>query len=107
ELIMKKYPIDIVALKKGKEGCLIKKREDFFLAVPSFDVQVLDTTGAGDGFNVGFIFGLLEEKSIQEAGVIGNAVGALVVQKKGAMTSLPTREELQEFLKHQKVEIGI
>ncbi len=107
ELIMKKYPIDIVALKKGKEGCLIKKREDFFLAVPSFEVQVLDTTGAGDGFNVGFIFGLLEEKSIQEAGVIGNAVGALVVQKKGAMTSLPTREELQEFLKHQKVEIGI
>ncbi|MBK5112031.1 MAG: carbohydrate kinase [Candidatus Heimdallarchaeota archaeon] len=107
DLIMKKYPIEIVALKMGKEGCLIKKREDFFLAVPSFEVQVLDTTGAGDGFNVGFIFGLLEEKSIQEAGVIGNAVGALVVQKKGAMTSLPTREELQEFLKNQNVEIGI
>lgn len=105
--IMEKYPIDVVALKRGEEGCLIKKREDFFLAVPSFDVQVLDTTGAGDGFNVGFIFGLIEEHSIQEAGLIGNAVGALVIQKKGAMTSLPTREELQDFLKNQKVEIRI
>jgi sugar/nucleoside kinase (ribokinase family) len=105
--IMDKYPINLVVLKRGNEGCLIKKREDFFLAVPSFEVKVKDTTGAGDGFNAGFIFGLLEEKSIQEAGVIGNAVGALVVQKKGAMTSLPTQEELQEFLKKQKVEIGL
>jgi len=107
DLIMEKYPIDIVALKRGKEGCLIKKREDFFLTIPAFEVHVLDTTGAGDGFNVGFIFGLIEEKSIEEAGIIGNAVGALVIQKKGAMTSLPSREELQEFLKNQKVEIGI
>ncbi len=105
--IMEKYPINIVVLKRGKEGCLIKKRDDFFLTVPSFEVDVLDTTGAGDGFNAGFIFGLIEEKSIQEAGIIGNAVGALVVQKKGAMTSLPTREELQQFFKKQKVEIGI
>ncbi len=107
DLIIEKYPIDIVALKRGKEGCLIKKREDFFLTIPAFDVDVLDTTGAGDGFNVGFIFGLIEEKSIEEAGIMGNAVGALVIQKKGAMTSLPSREELQEFLKNQKVEIGI
>ena len=107
QLIMDKYPIDLVVLKRGIEGCLIKKREDFFLAVPSFEVNVLDTTGAGDGFNVGFILGLLEEKSIQEAGVIGNAIGALVIQKKGAMTALPTREELLQFLKKQKVEIGI
>lgn len=106
-LIIEKYPIDIVALKRGKEGCLIKKRDNFFLTIPAFDVDILDTTGAGDGFNVGFIFGLIEEKSIEEAGIIGNAVGALVIQKKGAMTSLPTREELQEFLKNQKVEIGI
>lgn len=105
--LMKKIPINIVALKLGKDGCLIKQRDDFFLTLPSFDVPLLDTTGAGDGFNAGFIYALVEGLSLEEAGIIGNAIGALVVQKKGAMTSLPTREELKEFLIKQKIKIDL
>ncbi|NHJ49169.1 MAG: hypothetical protein FK733_15380, partial [Asgard group archaeon] len=104
--LMDKYPIKIVALKLGKDGCLIKKRDDFFLTIPSFEVPVIDTTGAGDGFNAGFIFALTEELSLEEAGIIGNAVGALVIQKKGAMTSLPTRFELVDFLMKQQLRIN-
>jgi fructokinase len=105
--LMNKYPIEIVALKLGKDGCLIKQRDDFFLTLPSFDVPLLDTTGAGDGFNAGFIFALVRGLSLEEAGIIGNAVGALVIQKKGAMTSLPSKEELEDFLSKQKIKIDL
>ncbi|NHK32893.1 MAG: sugar kinase [Asgard group archaeon] len=105
--LMKKYPINIVALKLGKAGCLIKQRDDFFLTLPSFDVPILDTTGAGDGFNAGFIYALGKDLSLEEAGIIGNAVGALVIQKRGAMTSLPSRRELEEFLNKQKIKIEL
>ncbi|MGC9779240.1 MAG: carbohydrate kinase [Candidatus Heimdallarchaeota archaeon] len=105
--VFEKYPINIIALKKGNEGCLVKQRDGFFSAIPSFEVPVIDTTGAGDGFNAGFVFGLLDGKSLEEAGILGCAVGALAIQKKGAMTSLPTREELNQFLINQKVKIPL
>ncbi|MBN1328777.1 MAG: carbohydrate kinase [Candidatus Heimdallarchaeota archaeon] len=105
--LMEKYPLEIIALKKGKDGCLIKSRDDYFLTIPSFDVSVIDTTGAGDGFNVGFIYGLSTGKTLEEAGILGNAIGALVIQKRGAMTSLPTQNELKEFLINQRVTLTI
>ncbi|HUT79661.1 MAG TPA: carbohydrate kinase [Candidatus Bathyarchaeia archaeon] len=106
-VLMEKYPIEIIALKKGKDGCLLKSREGFFLTIPSFEVPIIDTTGAGDGFNAGFIFGLSTGKTLEEAGIIGNAIGALVIQKRGAMTSLPTLNELKEFLINQRVTLSI
>ncbi len=102
-----KFPLKMIILKKGKEGCIIKERNGYFLTIPSFEVEIVDTTGAGDGFNVGFIFGLLNELSIEEAGIVGNAIGALVVQKKGAMTSLPFRNELEEFLQKENIPIKL
>ena len=44
---------------------------------------------------------------VEEAGIIGNAIGALVVQKKGAMTSLPSREDLETFLQKEKIPIKL
>jgi len=105
--LFKKYPLELVVVKKGKEGCIIKERSGHFLTIPSFDVEIIDTTGAGDGFNVGFIFGLLNDLSLEEAGIIGNAIGALVIQKKGAMTSLPNRNDLEEFLAKQNIPIKL
>ncbi|MHA1212141.1 MAG: carbohydrate kinase family protein, partial [Candidatus Heimdallarchaeota archaeon] len=105
--LMKTYPIEIIALKKGKNGCAIFSQSNYFVTIPSFNVPVVDTTGAGDGFNVGIIFGLAQGKNLEEAGIIGNAVGALVIQKKGAMTALPTLTELREFLINNKVKISI
>lgn len=107
DYLFTKYPLKIIALKKGKDGCVIKERNGYFLTIPSFEVEIVDSTGAGDGFNVGFIFGLLNELSIEEAGIIGNAIGALVVQKKGAMTSLPSREDLEAFLQKEKIPIKL
>ncbi|MHA1124101.1 MAG: carbohydrate kinase family protein [Candidatus Heimdallarchaeota archaeon] len=102
-----KYNLEIIVVKKGKDGCLIKQKNGFFAEIPSFDVPVKDTTGAGDGFNAGFLYGLLNDNTIEEAGIIGNAVGAFVIQREGAMTALPTYEELGSFLAEQKITLDL
>jgi sugar/nucleoside kinase (ribokinase family) len=106
ELIVK-YNLETVVVKNGKDGCLIKQKDGFFAEIPSFDVPVKDTTGAGDGFNAGFLFGLLNGNTLEEAGIIGNAVGAFVIQREGAMTALPTFDELTNFLVEQKITIDL
>lgn len=107
KLLFEKFPIEIVALKKGNEGCLIRERNGFNLQLPSFEIEITDTTGAGDGFNAGFIFGLVNNYTLEEAGIIGNAIGALVIQSKGAMASLPMKEKLKQFLSEQNLKIEI
>ena len=56
--------------------------------------KVVDTVGAGDGFAVGLVSGLLEGSTFAEAVARGNAIGARVVQFPGDSDGLPTRQEL-------------
>ncbi len=105
--LLANFNLETIVVKKGKDGCLIKQKDGYFAEIPSFDVPVKDTTGAGDGFNAGFLFGLLNGNTIEEAGIIGNAVGAFVIQREGAMTALPTFEELTNFLVEQKITIDL
>ena len=57
-------------------------------------------TAAGDTFNGGFVTSLLEEKSFDEAIRFGQAAAAISVTKKGAQSSIPTRQETLDFLEH-------
>lgn len=70
--------------------------------VPAFKVNAIDTTGAGDAFNGGLLAGLSEGKDIWEAVRFSNALAALSVQKLGTTPSMPTREEIDAFLKEHK-----
>ena len=56
--------------------------------------QLVDTVGAGDGFAVGVISGLLEGLDLAAACARGNAIGARVVQFPGDADGLPTRAQL-------------
>ena len=56
--------------------------------------RVVDTVGAGDGFAVGLVSGLLEGLTLAAAAARGNAIGARVVQFPGDSDGLPTRAEL-------------
>jgi sugar/nucleoside kinase (ribokinase family) len=56
---------------------------------PAFNVEVVDTTGAGDGWAAGFEFGLVKRLSLETCVTVANAVGALTVTKRGAITALP------------------
>jgi ribokinase len=61
----------------------------------------LETTGAGDAFAAGFLFGFIKGKEIKECGWLGDIVASFAVEKVGARTGLPTLSQLsQEYLKH-------
>lgn len=66
---------------------------------PAFRVNAIDTTGAGDAYNGGFVTALSEGNDIFAAARFAAATAALSVQKMGTTPSMPTREEIEEFLK--------
>ena len=60
----------------------------------------LETTGAGDAFAAGFLFGLLKGQKVAECGLLGDAIAGFVIREVGARTGLPTSAELsQKYLK--------
>ncbi|MBR5559301.1 MAG: ribokinase [Oscillospiraceae bacterium] len=69
------------------------------MLIPAFRVDAVDTTGAGDAFNGGFLTALAEGKSVDEASEFGCAVAALSVQRMGTTPAMPTRQEVEEFLR--------
>lgn len=89
--------IKYVVLKLGSRGCYIYDGKYTDLISP-YDVQAVDTTAAGDAFTAALTVKYLQTKSITEAAKYANAVGALTVTKVGAISSLPTHEEVIEFM---------
>ncbi len=74
--------------------------------VPGFRVPVVDTTGAGDGFVAGLLAGLLERErawervaDLEDVLRFANAVGALTTTRRGAIPALPTRAQVEAFMK--------
>jgi len=77
------YGSDIVAVTLGEKGCIVLNRDEFHI-IPSFKVNVVDTTGAGDAFHGGFIYGLLKQFPLKDMGIFANACGAFCCMKVGA-----------------------
>ena len=102
-----KFGVSIVGVKRGSKGSLIKSKEGPEIFVPAFKVDVIDTTGAGDGWDAGLLVGLLRGFGLEESATIANAVGALVVTKRGAITALPYKDELNQFLMHHDIKLKI
>lgn len=89
-----------VIVTLGASGALVVNSE-LTRHIPSFAVEVVDTTAAGDAFIGGFASALLENRSLEQAVRYGCACGALAVTKFGAQPSLPTREDVERFLAAQ------
>jgi len=87
-----------VVVTLGKDGALVVNEEGSTY-VPSFKVEVVDTTGAGDAFNGGLAVALAEGKDLISAVYFANAVAALNVTKIGTAPAMPYREEVERFLK--------
>ena len=86
-----------VIVTLGANGALIVDNE-ITKHIPAFQVDVVDTTAAGDAFIGGFASALLENKPLEEAVRYGCACGALAATKFGAQPSMPTKEDAEKFL---------
>jgi ribokinase len=85
--------VKIVAVKLGDKGCYVTDGQERKTIHP-FKVKVVDTTGAGDAFNAGFLYGLIHDKTLAECGQLGNFVAAQSVTKMGARAGLPYEKDL-------------
>ncbi|MEP6818769.1 MAG: PfkB family carbohydrate kinase [bacterium] len=95
-----RYGCGIVGMTKGREGALIYCGGQFSES-PAFAVPggCRDTTGSGDAFHGGFLFGLLRGEDVETSLKLANAVAALKCRDLGARTALPNERELAEFLR--------
>jgi ribokinase len=84
----------IVAVKLGSDGCYVTDGRERHV-VEVFTVKVVDTTGAGDAFCAGFLYGLINGKSLFECGRLGNFVASRCVMKMGARAGLPFAKDLE------------
>lgn len=97
--IQNRYGCALVGKTKGKEGGLVYA-DGVFLSAKAYEVPggCRDTTGAGDAFHAGFLYGLLAGEEIESSLKIANAVAALKCRALGARTSLPNKLEVNELI---------
>jgi ribokinase len=85
--------VKIVAVKLGSKGCYVTDGSEK-LSVEPFKVKAIDTTGAGDAFDAGFLYGLIQNKGLYECGQLGNFVASRSVMTMGARAGLPYAKDL-------------
>lgn len=86
--------VKMVVIKLGAEGAYWRTGEGEGRVAGVPVKEVVDTVGAGDGFAVGVISGMLEGLPVAQAVMRGNRIGAFAIQVVGDMEGLPTRAEL-------------
>jgi ribokinase len=87
-----------VVITLGADGSLLIT-DAIVKHIPGITVDVIDTTAAGDAFTGGFVSGLVRGFSLPEAVRYGNCTGAIAVTRKGAQTSLPDRDAVDELFR--------
>ncbi len=87
----------IITITLGSRGS-VTFAGDTIVLCPAFPVDVVDTTGAGDAFHAGYLYGLLQKLPLEDTVRFASAVAALNCRKVGARAGLPTLSDVQRFL---------
>jgi sugar/nucleoside kinase (ribokinase family) len=97
--MQRRFGCGVVGVTLGEEGSMLLCGETF-VETRAFEVPggCKDTTGAGDAFRVGLLYGVLKGESVEETARIANAVAALKCRRVGARTALPSEAELRSLL---------
>ena len=86
------YGASCVVIKRGKKGCLIRTKNQQ-IEIPAYaNATLVDTTGAGDSFAAGFLWGLKNGRPLEECARFGCAVASCTVEKLGANTAIDSAE---------------
>lgn len=93
--------VEKVIITLGSQGAFVVTK-DQKVSVPSYKVNAVDTTAAGDTFCGAFSVALVEGKSLKKALQFASAAAAISVTRMGAQPSAPTRAEIDKFLKENE-----
>jgi ribokinase len=88
---------EVIVIKLGTEGAYLLTDKDE-VVIPALDVDVVDTTGAGDAFTAALVASLLEGRSWRDGVRFANAAGALAATRFGTVSAMPTRAEIEALL---------
>lgn len=97
-----KRGVEKVIITLGSKGAFVVTK-DKKISVPSYKVNAIDTTAAGDTFCGSLAVALVERKSLKESLQFASAAAAISVTRMGAQPSAPKREEIESLLKKGKV----
>jgi fructokinase len=104
---LSQYDIPLIFVTMGSEGSYVFTKQ-FHVKIPAMKVQAVDTTGAGDAFVSGFLYclnesttelSILTKEEIEQMTRFASASGGLAASKKGAMTALPSLDEVHRCLR--------
>lgn len=96
------YSIAQLVIKDGGNGAKVYVNNEWF-EKEAFKITPVDTVGAGDGFDAGYMYSYLNNYSSMDCLTFANAVGALVTTVTGDNEGLPTLEEVQAFIGNKKI----
>ena len=94
-----RFGCTLAGMTIGAKGAVVY-HEGRFIESPGFEAPggCRDTTGAGDAFHAGFLYGFLTGEDLETSMKLGNAVAAIKCSALGARTALPTKSALDQFL---------
>jgi len=108
ERIDKNIALDLIArgaqaavLKLGPRGSLVVTADGQFARIRPFQVNVVDTTGAGDAFTGALAVAVAQGRPLPEAARLANAAGSLACTKLGAQTAMPSADEVRMLMEDQ------
>ena len=89
---------DVDTNKTGKQEVVLEVKKGNIVKDVSFNVDVVDTTAAGDSFTAALANYLSQDKTLEESIEFAHIVSSMVVMKSGAQSSIPTLTEVNDFI---------
>jgi len=97
EKLMELFPNKNYVITLEEKGSIFLDEDDYIKYMPTYRMNVKDTTGAGDIFHGAFIYGIANGYSLENSVKLGNIAGALSTTKMGGRNSVPTLKQVMEF----------
>jgi ribokinase len=100
EKVQLEYGIEMVVVKMGDNGSYVTYNGKSHIA-NAFDVPCVDTTGAGDAFNAGFLHGYINGENIKKMALKGNYIASCCITEHGTTNGLPDITKLEDIINNQ------
>jgi ribokinase len=91
-----------VVITSGSRGCIGATADGLFCQQEAFQVDAVDTTGAGDVFHGGFIYGLVQGWEMQQMLKFASAVAAMKCRRLGGRRGIPELSEVEDFIREKE-----